>query len=264
MIPLLALLLAACQQNLDAATTTAQNTVVPVVAAVALPAVGAVESVLPPAQDGQERPPSPLPPAPAALAQQAAVDLVIRWEIGTPARYTARYEHPICPGGSSGPTVGIGADLGTQTRAEIRRTWGWHPQVDEMVTASGQLGPSRCKAWVAAHRSIRVRYEDARRVFLDDDWPAYYAAAGRAYRNGWTGLSEWHRGGLGSVGYNRGFGFAGERRRELRVIRDTCVPAGDAQCSAAQNVASCRVWLGTPIYRGICDRRKDEARLMIR
>lgn len=256
---LLALLLTGCDPvaptaaAIDVATETAQVAVLPPANTLALAATDAVDSVLPP--------PPPIP-AVSSSAQLAAVALVTRWEIGSAAQYQRKYSHPICPGGASGPTIGIGYDLGTQTRREIRASWGWHPAIAELVTASGQTGSARCRAWAAAHHAITVRYEDAEHVFLSHDWPAYTAAAGRAYHDGWDGLSGYHQGGLTSVGYNRGFGFSGDRRRELRAIRDTCVPAYDAQCSAAQNRASCRIWEGTRIYTGICNRRKDESRLM--
>lgn len=261
LLPLL-LLLSGCDPVQPAAeaitdtTTAAQETVLPVANTVALATTDAVDSVLPP-------PPTASPRAEPPF-RAAGVALVVRWEIGSEAQYRRKYSHPICPGGASGPTIGIGYDLGTQTQREIRASWGWHPDVDRLVTASGQTGPSRCAAWVAAHKTITVSYEDAERVFLEHDWPRYEAAAARAYHNGWNGNTGYLHQGLTSVGYNRGFGFDGSRRAELRVIRDSCVPAYDAACSAQQNRASCRVWEGTSIYKGICDRRKDESGLMVR
>ena len=206
------------------------------------------------------------PPAPNGRGEldRAAVELVVRWEVGNPAQFDRKYQGVICPGGASGPTIGIGYDLGTQTQREIRAAWGWHPAVDRLVTASGQVGPGKCAAWRAEHRDIRVTYADAFRVFQEREWPRYMAMAARAYRNGWENLSPAHQYGLGSNGYNRGFSFLGAKRRELVVIRDTCVPQGLAPCTADQLRASCRVWEGTPIYNGICARRHDEARFVVR
>lgn len=45
------------------------------------------------------------------------------------------------------------------------------------------------------------------------------------------------------------------------AIRDVCVPQRDVDCMAAQLVAQCRLWAGTPNGPGLCNRRKDEARL---
>lgn len=223
----------------------------------ALPAINsasiAVSELLPP-------PPVISPP----LADPAAVALVVGWEVGSPAQYARQYQGVICPGGASGPTIGIGYDLGTQSPAQIRASWGWHPDVDALVTASGQVGPQRCKAWAAQRNGIRVAYSDAIRIFEQQDWPTYVRASSRAYRNGWAGLSTYHQGGLTSNGYNRGFGFAGDRRKEMRAIRDDCVPGNSARCTAGQLRASCRIWEGTDIYKGLCARRNSEADFTLR
>lgn len=199
-------------------------------------------------------------PEPAASIDPAVLALVVRWEVSSPAQYVRRYQGVICPRGASGPTVGIGDDLGHQTPQEIRRRWGWHPDVDRMVTASGQVGPEKCNAWRAAHRDIRVGYDDAIRVFTRFAWPAYQGMAERAYRNGWAELTRNHQGSLTSNGYNRGFIFLGSRRTEMRRVRDTCVPGNDAPCTAGQLRASCRVWDSQPdIRKGLCARRYAEA-----
>ena len=207
----------------------------------------------------------PLPePAPSSI-DPAVVALVVRWEVGGPAQYVRKYQGVICPRGASGPTVGIGDDLGHQTQQEIRRRWGWHPDVDRMVTASGQVGPEKCSAWRNAHRDIRVSYDDAIRVFTRFAWPSYQAMAERAYRNGWAGLTYPHQAALTSNGYNRGFTFLGSRRTEMREVRDTCVPGNNAPCTAGQLRASCRVWDSQPdIRKGLCARRHAEADFAVR
>ena len=204
-------------------------------------------------------------PEPVTNIDHAVVALVVRWEVGSPAQYVRQYQGVICPGGASGPTVGIGDDLGHQTPQEIRRRWGWHPDVGRMVTASGQVGPKKCSAWRAAHRDIRVGYDDAIRVFTRFAWPSYQAMAARAYRNGWANLTRNHQGSLTSNGYNRGLSFLGSRRIEMRHVRDACVPGNDAPCTADQLRASCRVWDSQPdIRKGLCDRRYSEADFAVR
>ena len=204
-------------------------------------------------------------PEPVASIDPAVVALVVRWEVGSPAQYVRKYQGVICPGGGSGPTIGIGYDLGTQTAREIRAAWGGHPQVDVLVTASGQVGGAKCNAWRAKHRDIRVAYSDAIRVFAEVDWPKYSDMAGRAYRNGWAELTRNHQGSLTSNGYNRGFSFLGSRRTEMRHVRDTCVPGNDAPCTAGQLRASCRVWDSQPdIRKGLCARRHAEADFAVR
>lgn len=265
------LLLAGCSESkmeavsaVDVAANTAtaaiqqaevvQETAAPKTTAVVLAAREAVESI------------TPAPAVPVAVAiDPAVVALVVRWEVGSPKQYTAKYQGVICPGGASGPTIGIGDDLGHQTPAEIRRRWGWHPQADRLVTGSGKTGPEACNAWRNAHRDIRVSYDDALRIFQTYAWPKYQAMASRAYRNGWASLTPFHQGSLTSNGYNRGFSFLGSKRSELVVIRDQCAPQNLAPCTADQLRASCRVWDSQPtIRKGLCARRHAEAEFAVR
>lgn len=227
----------------------------PQVSAVTLGLREAVEAVTP----------EPLPTVVDTSVNPAVVALVVRWEVGSPKQYTAKYQGVICPGGASGPTIGIGDDLGHQTPNEIRRRWGWHPQVDRMVTGSGQTGPAACNAWKKAHADIRVTYSEALRIFQTYAWPKYRAMASRAYRKGWDGLTSYHQDSLTSNGYNRGFSFLGSKRSELVVIRDNCVPRSAASCTATQLRASCRVWDSQPtIRKGLCARRHAEADFAVR
>jgi hypothetical protein len=55
--------------------------------------------------------------------------------------------------------------------------------------------------------------------------------------------------------------MAGERRREMRAIRDDCVPAADTACIAAQLRAMARLWVGPDIEGGMRRRRHAEAAL---
>ena len=204
-------------------------------------------------------------PEPDTSIDPAVVALVVRWEVGSPAQYVRKYQGVICPGGASGPTVGIGFDLGHNTPGAIRAAWASSPHVDALASGSGVVGPDACKAWRAQHRGIRIPYDDAIRTFTAHDWPRYSAMAERAYRNGWGELTRNHQGSLTSNGYNRGFSFLGSRRTEMRHVRDTCVPGNDAPCTAGQLRASCRVWDSQPdIRKGLCARRHAEADFAVR
>lgn len=270
---LAALLLAGCAEStqtasdgvaeaVQVATEAAAGTIEQVddVAEIAAPTVNV--AVLAAREAVEAATPAPAP-EPTNTADPAAVALVVRWEVGSKDRYTKLYQGVICPGGASGPTIGIGDDLGHQTPAEIRKRWGWHPAVDRMVSGSGVTGDAACKAWKAQHRDIRVSYADAIRVFTTYTWPSYLRMAERAYRNGWKALSLPHQGGLGSNGYNRGFSMVGKRNVHKRHTRDVCVPANDADCTANQLIASCAIWDNQPaIRKGLCARRHDEAKFV--
>lgn len=206
----------------------------------------------------------PLPPPAVSRTDLETSALITRWEIGSTALYVQKYRGVICPGGASGPTVGIGYDLGTQTQDTIRADWREHPDVDRLATASGQVGPGACAAWRNAHRDIRVELPMAQEVFAARVLPDYTRQAQRALRKGWSGNTEHARGAAVSLGYNRGWSMVGDRNREKREIRDACFPGADARCTADQLRAMTRLWVGTPIAAGMTARRNDEARFAVR
>lgn len=210
----------------------------------------------------------PLPPAVPAGRRELdplATALITRWEVTSEAVYVRKYQGVICPGGASGPTIGIGYDLGHQTASTIRADWRAHADVARLATGSGQVGPAKCAAWRAQHRDVRVPLAMAQAVFEESTLPAYTRAAERALgKQAWAGLPIPYRAGMKSLGYNRGWSMVGERRREMRAIRDDCVPPADAACGARELLSMCRLWAGTPNDAGLCGRRKDEARVITR
>jgi hypothetical protein len=238
------------------------------VAAVVTPAVeqlqvSVAEAVIPAAlalQDAGQTSLAPTVPAEAGAdawpGAPVAAALIIRWEIGSPTRYTRLYEGLICPPGASGPTGGVGYDFGHQTATAIRAEWHAHPDVERLATASGVVGQVACRAWVAQHRDIRIPYEYAERIFLTSTMPAYCQAAERALGQGWSALTHFAQAGNCSLGYNRGWSMRGDRNREKVAIRDDCAPRGDVACNARELRAMKRLW---PDVRGLRDRREDEA-----
>lgn len=216
------------------------------------------------AQDAVAALVEPLPPPAASNVDLETAELISGFEITSEAVYVKKYRGVICPGGASGPTIGIGYDLGTQTADTIRQDWHDHPDVARLATASGQVGPGACAAWRNAHRDIRVELSMAQQVFASRVLPDYTRQAQRALSKGWSGNTQHARGASVSLGYNRGWAMVGDRNREKREIRDNCFPAGDARCTAAQLRSMPRLWVGTPIERGMTARRNEEATFAVR
>lgn len=229
--------------------TTVSEAVAPVVVAVQ----EAVQSVIP----------SP-PPAPAGPEiDPRAVDLIIRWEVTSEARYTRALQWPIWPGGASGVTWGIGFDGGHQTRQGILDAWKDHEGKFKLAATSGIVG-AKAGPTAKALRDVLTPFQYGKQVFTDSTLPTYMAGARRAYgKEGFDLLPLAAQGALGSVQYNRGGSMAGDRNREKRVIRDECVPRGDVGCIATQIRSMCRLWLNTANGKGLCARREDEARLAV-
>jgi len=264
------LLLSALVALAGCAPERAQQELAETVAPAVEQAQGEVASVLMPAvlafQEAAQASIEPLPldpPADTWAGAEAATALIVRWEVTSPAAYAKRYQGVICPGGASGPTIGIGYDLGHQTRGAIQRDWAGHPHVDRLVHGSGQVGEAACAAYRAAHRDIRVPYAMATDVFQRSTLPAYHASTRRAFANGWTRYRPKAQAATVSMVYNRGASMKGERNREKRAMRDTCIPATDYPCSAGELRGMCRLWAGTPNGKGLCGRRDGEADLTL-
>lgn len=228
-------------------------------ARLAVPAVldvqAAVESVLPPPAAAVA--PAPVPATPAAVA------LIIRHEIISPAYYQAHLQGFACPGDISGPTIGIGYDLGMQTATRIRADWRAHPAVPRLATGSGVIGFGPCRGYRRANADIRTPLPLAQDVFLHASLPAYCALAARAFRDGWDGLPPNAQGALVATVYVRGAGMRGASRAEMRQLRDECVPAHDTQCIARAHLAMCARFEGRADGDGLCKRFRETAALAV-
>jgi len=203
---------------------------------------------------------APAPPAPACQTHPDAVALVVRYEVTSETYYTAHLLAPVWPGESSGVTWGIGYDGGQQTRSRIAADWQAHTQVDRLVATSGIVG-TPAKALVPGLADVRTPYSYASSVFADATLPSYCSLAARTFARGWDALPPRVQGALTATIYNRGAGMQGDRRREMRELRDECVPAGDVQCIARELRSMVRLWTGTTIEAGMRARYEATAAL---
>ena len=204
------------------------------------------------------------PPEPAnAACRRAAAALIIRWEVSSPAYYRQRLELPIWPGGASGVTWGIGFDGGHQTRAVIADDWQAHKHVDRLVSTSGILG-TRARDALPLYRDIPTAYEYAYEIFETRGLVEYERRTRRAFGNEkFDALCPEACAALTSTVYNRGAAMTGDSRREMRTIRDKCVPSQDYACLARELRSMSRLWRGTVNEKGLLARREAEAKLAL-
>lgn len=258
---LLACALSSCAAPASVSAASGQRSIEPaplqvIAAADVLPAIVEVRAAV------QEALPAPVEAvveqlddaAPAVNAKSVA--LIVRWEVGSRALYQRRWLRPVWPGGASGVTWGIGYDGGHATRDDIARAWHRHPQLPRLLTSAGVSG-ARAKYRAAELQDVLTPYPLAESVFREESLPAYSRDARRAFGAGVDDLPEGAIAALESEHYNRGGAMGGDRNREKREIRDTCIPARDTACIAAQLRSMKRLW---PDVRGLRDRREDEAR----
>lgn len=230
-----------------------------VVAAVA-PTIAAARTVV----DDLVPPPPVVEPTAADAVHPDAVALLVRYEVTSPEWYARRLQGVICPGLQSGPTWGVGYDGGHQTSAAIAADWHEHPDVQRLAEAAGRIGAAECRSWLAYVADVRTPFSAAQKVFAASTLPKYRALAARTFREGWTALHPIAQGVLVVIVYNRGAAMAGERRREMRALRDVCVPAADYACMRREILAMPRLWVGTPEEAGLRNRYVATAALLVR
>lgn len=274
-VSLLALLLAACARP---AAPVAETPVLPAAATIRAEQAAVANEPLPEAVEAASAavseplaaavevaaailPEAPTPPPVEPLVAAPAVELIVRWEVTSPARYKKALAWPIYPGGASGITWGIGYDGGHQRESVIADDWKAHGNVAQLVTTAGITG-SRAKAIVPQYRSIYTDYDYARQIFGDKSLIEYERRTQRAFGDGYLTLRPLARGALVSLVYNRGASMTGDSRREMKAIRDECVPAQDYACIARQIRSMNRLWRGTSIQNGMFARREAEAILV--
>ncbi len=181
---------------------------------------------------------------------QKAFDLIMSFEgMGQPRQW---------PGGESGVTIGFGYDLGYTTAAQFQADWGDHLSqdvMDKLKTAIDLKGiPAKNKA--AQLHDINIDRDDALTVFTDSTVPSYEAQT-RAAFPGFDNLPTDAQGALVSLVFNRGASMSGDRRIEMRAIRDA-VANGDLQEIANQLRTMKRLWVGKNMA-GLLRRRDAEA-----
>jgi GH24 family phage-related lysozyme (muramidase) len=164
------------------------------------------------------------------------------------------------PGESSGITIGAGYDLGFCSAEQFEEDWSPYLSSDEIERLKDVIGISgeAARRRAGEFRDIRIRTADAEKVFKERTLPLYSQQTEDAFP-GVDGLPPKVQGALVSLVFNRGPGMDGDRRKEMRAIRDA-VAEGDLQEIADQLRAMKRLW--GPNMRGLLRRRDAEADLV--
>lgn len=165
------------------------------------------------------------------------------------------------PGGASGITIGYGYDLGQTSANSFELDWGTllpRPQIVRLRKAIGLTG-EKAQAIAPALKDIKIGADPSLKVFLKRSVPKYQSQTEQAFP-GVDQLPADAQGALFSLVYNRGPSLKGERRREMRAIRDA-VGKGDLKEIAAQLRAMKRLWVDAKLP-GLLKRRDAEAELV--
>jgi GH24 family phage-related lysozyme (muramidase) len=192
---------------------------------------------------------------------QKAVDKIIFFEVSSPAYYDKKLKKPTFPGGASGVTIGIGYDLGHNTKLQIAEDWGEFinaATIAKLQEAAGKKG-SEAEVLVKKMQEIEIPYDIAREVFVKS-LKRYAKAAKDAY-DGLEELTPDAQGAIVSLVFNRGADTTSknDRRKEMHAIKKL-VKEKDYDGIAEQFESMKRLW-GNDM-RGILDRRDIEAKLV--
>lgn len=198
---------------------------------------------------------------------QTAFDLIVAEEVGSQSAYERRYRRPTWPGESSGPTVGLGYDLGQTSRSTIISDWqGMVPDamLQSMASASGKTGAAGKRFTAKIRSAIDIPWNAAIEVHRERVIPRWEAATARALPNT-DKLSPDCFGALVSLTFNRGAALytrVGDRYREMRAIKAAMASGRFVEIPGLIRAMK-RVWRGRGVD-GLLRRRDREAELFER
>lgn len=126
------------------------------------------------------------------------------------------------PGQASGISLGHGYDLGYHTHDEFMGDWGPHLSSDKLASLATAIGKRGVAAKNIASRftGITITKKQADAVFMVSTVPKIKGWALRSFP-GILSLPPDAQGALTSLVYNRGTDMEGDRRKEMRDVRDT-------------------------------------------
>lgn len=196
-----------------------------------------------------------------ATISEKALDLIVKYEVSSKAYYDRYLAKPTWPGLASGITIGIGYDLGYNSRAQFAKDWGDLLPNLTFQRLTGSLGVKGVRASVLVNglKDIRIPWDTALRVFKQSTLPRFIGLTLRTYP-GSENLHPDVLGALVSVVFNRGASLTGSRRKEMAMLREA-VRVGDVSQIEFLIRQMRRLWVGTK-FRGLVQRRNAEADLV--
>lgn len=192
---------------------------------------------------------------------QKAIDKIIFFEVSSPAYYDKKLKKPMYPGGASGVTIGVGYDLGHNTKLQIAEDWGKYVNAEKLAnlqSASGVKG-NDAKLLAQKMQDIEIPYEIAREVFIKT--LSRYAKSAKDAYQGLEELTPDAQGAIVSLVFNRGADTTAknDRRKEMHNIKKL-VKDKDYKGIAEQFESMKRLW--SDEMKGLLERRDIEAALV--
>ena len=202
------------------------------------------------------------------MLSKKSLDLILEFEVGGGENYYNKFlKNPAWPEGQSGVTIGVGYDLGYVNKSEFSEDWKDLPKeiFDRLYKVVGIKG-YKAKNLTRGLRDIVIPWELSLQVFNNKTVKKFWNLTKDTFPN-FDKMPEDARGGLVSLVFNRGSALEGDRRREMKLIRDgmriTNTFDQKALTFIANQIRSMkRIWAGGSIERGMSRRRDAEAKLI--
>ena len=188
------------------------------------------------------------------------VTFIAREEVSDASTYRKKYCTPTVPPFPSGITIGIGYDCRFVRRDDLLADWGDVLPVfmiERLETALGRIGSPALRDQMAG---VVVPLGAAMRVFAQRSLPKYLEQTRIIYPQVADDvLTAAQRTALVSLVYNRGTDLTGDRRREMRSIREW-LALGQIDRVADEFESMIRLW-NAATAPGLILRRQAEATL---
>lgn len=196
---------------------------------------------------------------------EEGIDHIIRMETGGRSYYENVYKgRPVWPGASSGVTVGVGYDIGYNTKTTFKRDWETNipsSDLNQLAQTAGIRGPS-ARSLAKNLRHIRISWDAAIAVFMKTSLPKFVKITYRHLpADKLDALHPHCRSALVSLVFNRGTTFRknGQRYREMRNI--LALLNNDRFSEIPGQLRSMkRIWINTNAS-GVVRHREAEAKL---
>ena len=202
------------------------------------------------------------------MLSKKSLDLILEFEVGGGENYYNKFlKNPAWPGEQSGVTIGVGYDLGYVNKTEFTNDWKELPQkdFDRLYKVVGIKGIA-AKDLVRGLKDISIPWDLSLKVFNNKTVTKFYNLTRQTFPN-FDNLPEDAKGGLVSLVFNRGNALEGDRRREMKLIRDGMKLVSTFDQKALSFIANQirkmkRIWIGGSIEKGMSRRRDAEAKLI--
>ena len=202
------------------------------------------------------------------MLSKKSLDLILEFEVGGGENYYNKFlKNPAWPEGQSGVTIGVGYDLGYVNKTEFSEDWKDLPKdiFDRLYKVVGIKGYN-AKNLIRGLKDITIPWDLALKVFNNKTVTKFYNLTRQTFPN-FNNLPEDAKGGLVSLVFNRGNALEGDRRREMKLIRDGMKLVSNYDQKALTFIANQirnmkRIWAGGSIEKGMNRRRDAEAKLI--